>query len=597
MEYPTVTRLSRLRSATLASLGLVLAAGCVAESPDVASVEAPTGVEATGTAAQAVTGSAQAMVLIDSRLYQALKPLVDQYVSRAETRRGFPIQVNSVDHLDDYPYYAVHDYIVQQRTTNPSIRGVLFMGNIKLPTFYKVRADIPENRIYPNYYQDLDAQFSKFYADGATDPVCDGTTPNCVVGSPFTVPAHDFDGIAKGANPDPEIWAAFMPVGVTGTLNLYTDFAAQLTPYLQKVISFYEGQLPSNGRYYFVSNDRGETFDGTWSAFGPNQIDFYGRPGPNGETGQACITSSGQNLCYTRWPTETYGSYAAFASAYAATPWVDEGWQAASIFMNDMNASRYDVAEVNVHSNEVWSLLDPTQAASLTKGGLIVALDGCSVAGFGQPYSPSKPDDSTWLPSDTIPFGFLYGKSSALAVVGDPFARAHTSYLSAMYQDMKLNHDYLGAAHLVRMKALYAAADAGADLKDQAAEALFGDPFMDLNTAAAPPPPPPPPATVTASVAVTSTWVANGQRSYCANVTISNDGPNTITTWGIGLNAPDATIYNSWSAAFSGAAPAITLAPFSYNGTLPPQNNLTFGYCANVTGTEWTPTISSVTGH
>jgi cellulase/cellobiase CelA1 len=118
---------------------------------------------------------------------------------------------------------------------------------------------------------------------------------------------------------------------------------------------------------------------------------------------------------------------------------------------------------------------------------------------------------------------------------------------------------------------------------------LMGDPFMDLL-------PVTPQSSVSASVNVTSSWVANGQTSYCANVVLSNAGPATITTWAIGLNTNQSAIYNSWSANFGGSAPSYTLTPLSYNGTVPPANNLTFSFCANATGAQWTPSITSATG-
>src|SRR5262249_39779367 len=155
-----------------------------------------------------------------------------------------------------------------QRQSNPNLEGFLLMGNIKLPSFYKSRNDIVLTRNFPLYYMDFDASFQKTYADGATDPVCTPTnSPNCVVGStPITVPRHDFDYVAKGTNPDPEVWAAFMPVGGVGT-NSYDDFATQLRPYLQKVAGYYNGAFAGNGRYYFVTNDKGGHFDTTWSTY------------------------------------------------------------------------------------------------------------------------------------------------------------------------------------------------------------------------------------------------------------------------------------------------------------------------------------------
>jgi hypothetical protein len=472
----TRARSARLRiRQVLGLLALSLAAGC--DDASVAEPDSPIE-EAT----PALTGATErAIILVDRRLYTPLAATIDEYRAVAERRRGFSIGLRIVDGLDDMGYAAVRSYVIQQRAANANIEGVLFMGNVKLPSFYKTRNDILLTRLYPVYFEDLDAPFIKHYANGATDPLCNGTNePWCVVNGPMTVPPHDFDGFTKGANPDPEIWAAFMPVGVTGTSNTYTDFANQLRPYLNKVIAFYRLQTVTNGRYYFVSNDRGETFDITWNTFGKAQIDFYGKPGPNGETDAAC-GSGLNNLCYKRWPTETYASYAAFEADYVSKPWVGEGWQNGDTFISHMNANRFDIVEANVHSSDQFSIIDSFQARALTKAGLIVALDGCGVAGFAQPGSPSGVDDSWVLPSDNIMVNYLYGSSSALAALGDPHWRGHYAHYPTLYQALKAK-TYLGKAHLTQLKKLYAiAGTSDYDLKEQAGEMLMGDPFMDLS--------------------------------------------------------------------------------------------------------------------
>lgn len=476
-------RAPRSRTRALALFSVALAAGCG---------EAPTTAESDGVeraAPAALTGAPErAIILIDRRLYTPLAATIDEYRALAEGRRGFTIGLRIVDNLDDMTHAAVRSYVIQQRAANPNIEGVLFIGNVKLPSFYKTRNDIVLTRLYPAYFEDLDAAFSKHYANGAIDPVCNGTNePWCVVSpradgssGPITVPPHDFDGIAKGPNADPEIWASFMPVGVTGTNNTYTDFANQLRPYLNKVIAFYKLQTATNGRFYFVSNDKGQTFDLTWNAFGKTAIDFYGKPGPNGETGTACGFDV-NNVCYKRWPTETYASYSAFEADYAAKGWVGEGWQNPEIFKSHMNANRYDVVEVGVHSTDTSSLVVSAEARALTKAGLIVTLDGCGVAGFAQPGSPSGVDNPRTLPSDNILLSYLYGSSSALAGLGDPHWRGHYAHFPTVYQSLK-EKTYLGKAHLAQLKRLYAIAGTSPwELREHAGEMLVGDPFMDLS--------------------------------------------------------------------------------------------------------------------
>lgn len=420
----------------------------------------------------------RAMILVDTRLYALLQNEIDQYRTAASARRGFGIEVRTVSGIDDYTPQAVKSYVAQAKSANPSLEGVLYIGNIKLPSFFKPRPDITGTRLYPAYLEDLDGVFTKNQAPGSIAPTCDGTNDQtCVIGDPMTVPQHDFDWIAKGPNPNPELWAAFLPVGASGT-NTYSDFANQLRPYFAKVMSFYNHLLAPNGRYYTVGNGISYPFSASWDAFGGANIDFYGKPGPNGETGDACLVN-GQNLCYARWPTEGFATAAAFEDYYATFPWVAENWQTADVFIPHMNAALYSVVEVSTHAMEMWSLIDSSQARALTKAGLLVTLDGCGVAGFYQPNSPSWVDTGV-APWDNLSLAYLYGSSKALAVAGDPHVRGHNANFPIIYRELKVNHAYLGQAHHTRMIQNYA--DAGpSDLRENAAEMLLGDPFMDLN--------------------------------------------------------------------------------------------------------------------
>lgn len=439
----------------------------------------PTGPTPTATQPPTPTVPPQAIMLIDQRLYANVSTLIDQYRSLAAARRGFEIGLRVVNGIDDWRYDQVRSYLVTERQNNPTLEGVLFIGNIKIPSFYKSRNDSNLTRLIPRYYEDLDGVFTKTLADNATDPRCiDPTDPNCYLYGPTVVGPHDFDYTNKGPNPDPEIWTSYIPVGFGSGTNTYSDFARQITPFLQKVIRFYSGGITTNGRYYFITNDRGPRFDLTWDAFSKYNIDVYGKPGPNGETGAACVTSSG-NLCYQRWPMESYTDAQAFDTDYDRL-WVGEGWQQDSVFLSHMNAQSYQVVEVNTHANEVWSLVSSDQARGITRGGLLVALYGCGVGGFRQPGSPSAVD-TTVFPDGNLTVSYLYGSSNAVAALGDPFWRGHYAYYPIIYRDMKLYGEYLGRAHLTRMKQLYADSTSPWELRENGMEMLFGDPFMDFS--------------------------------------------------------------------------------------------------------------------
>jgi len=425
-------------------------------------------------------GSAsKAIILVDSRLHTLLVNEFEQYRSAASTRRGFQIELRAVSGIDDWSAQAVRDYVKSAKTANPALEGVLYVGNIKLPSFYKVRADTGDVRLYPAYLEDLDATFSRNQAPGSIDPLCDGTNDNaCAVFGPYTVPPHDLDAITPGAQYNPEIWAAFMPVGFP-TGNTYANYANQIRPYLAKLLSFYQGQIVANDRLYMVQNGIGD-IEKSWDAFGGAAIDFYGKPGPQGQVDSACI-QNGQNLCYVRWPTETFPSATAFRAHYETFPWVGENWQTASIYSQHMNAAIYDAVDEVTHGSTTESLITADQARALTKVGLVVGLGGCDAAGFVQPGSTSSQNTSTAV-SQNLSIGYLYGSSKTLVVMSAPALRNHYGNFPLVFRELKVNHAYLGQAHKARMIQNYAEAGGNAlVLKDQASEMLLGDPFMDLN--------------------------------------------------------------------------------------------------------------------
>jgi hypothetical protein len=425
-----------------------------------------------------VTTAARAIILVDQRLYDLVSAELEQYHTLAQARRGFGIGLRVVSGIDDWRYDQVKQYIINERTANPSLEGVLFVGNIKIPSFYKSRNDTDFTRLIPRYYEDLDGVFTKNHADNSVDPLCVGPDLDCYIYGPAAIPPHDFDFTDRGPNPDPEIWTAYMPVGWSSRANVYSEYANQVRPYLQKVIRFYNHQIANNGRYYFVAPDPGETFDITWDAFTKYNIDYYGKPGPNGETGTACLTANG-NVCYQRWPIETFLDPISFINTVRAL-WVDEGWQDPAIFLSHMNAQTYQVAEVDIHSWEGQSLATTDQVRTITQGAVLVALDGCAVAAFRQPGSPSNVDTSLDVEGN-VAMAYLYGPSNAISVMGDPFWRGHYAHYPTMYKAMRLSGTYLGAAHFLRMKQQYAISSNWYEFRENTMEMVLGDPFMDLN--------------------------------------------------------------------------------------------------------------------
>jgi hypothetical protein len=445
----------------------------------------------------APSAAAHALMLVDSRLYEQLADQLERYRQLAEQRRGFSIELRAVKGLDDLGFGELKTELRSERVANPSLEGVLFIGNVALPTFYKPRFDNLSTRLYPYFYEDLDATFVRAQDPGTLDPRCVdwGNAPqqNCNVLGDTIVPPHDYDRFQPGAHLGPELWTAYLPVGVSGSLNDYPDFAAQLRPFLDKLLAFYTLSLKGNGRYYFVSNDPGwAQLELLWNALPRSQFDFYGKPGPQGQVGADCI-SGGQDLCYVRWPLESYDSYAAFKQAYQALPFLGEGWQMPSIFSAHMNGALYDMVEVNAPSDYGSSITTTQETAQLAQTGLIVALSGSSVTGFAPPRADTSVDIKQVLAGDSVGVAYLYDKARALAVLGDPTMRGHYANFPIVYATLARGgpSGYLGAAHLAQMQQNYADAgyeqclasegtNCGYTLSENASEMLLGDPFLDL---------------------------------------------------------------------------------------------------------------------
>src|SRR6185312_15494041 len=95
-----------------------------------------------------------------------------------------------------------------------------------------------------------------------------------------------------------------------------------------------------------------------------------------------------------------------------------------------------------------------------------------------------------------------------------------------------------------------------------------------------------------ATVATSSDWGTG----YCANVTVSNAGSSPTTSWTVVINLNQATVSSLWSASQTTSGSTLTVTPLSYNAAIAPGSSVSFGYCANASGSNYHPTITSVSG-
>ena len=423
----------------------------------------------------ASTGDARALVVVDARLFTLIKPPLEAYVHAASARRKFPIPIVSVEGLDDLGPQAVRQLIVQFRGARPNLEGILFVGNVKLPSFFMPRVDTHSTRLWPRYFEDLDMFAERRIAPGTVLKECGPENPwPCVAGAKeLRAPEHDFDTLDQGSSPGPELWAAFLPVGYEDDgKNTYQGFAEQLLPFFKKAIAFHEGKACYGRGLYLVSNDLGclARARPVWDAVGPKEIEYYSI----NEKGPGAFKDNPAG--YLRANLEKYASLDEFLAFAGKLPWMDEGWQSPQVFLSHMKGTRRRIVWWNVHSNPELSLVSREQARGLEDGGLIALLNGCSVGGFRQPGSRSWVDTKT-TPDRNVMVSLVYGRSAFVAALGSPHNRVDDEHATALFEHLE-SGGYLGMAHLLALRAQDKdSPDPGALRGRQ--EILIGDPFVD----------------------------------------------------------------------------------------------------------------------
>jgi hypothetical protein len=422
-----------------------------------------------------IPAETRALVLVDARLCKLIACDLLVYARAASARRHFHIAVLPVIQLDDYTPPQIRQALQSWRTVRHGLEGIVFVGNVKLPSFFMPRADTPSTRLWPRYFEDLDMTVQRQIQPGTILKECGPGQPwPCVAGAKkFKVPEHDFDGFVPGSSKGPQLWTAFLPVGYQDdTKNNYDGWAEQLAPFLKKAKAFYDGTTCYGRGLYLVSNDMSclARSKPVWDAVGPKQIEFFSI----NEKGPGAYKNNPAG--YLRVDLTKYGSLEEFLAYAGKLPWMDEGWQSAEVFLNHMKQSRRRFVWWNVHSNPELSLISSKQAYAMTNGGLIALLNGCAVAGFRQPGSRSYVDVATTAENNVL-VGVVYGRSAFLAALGTPHNRVDDEHVTPLFEHM-YSGGYLGRAHLLRLKQQDTDAHESGVLRGRQ-EMLIGDPFVD----------------------------------------------------------------------------------------------------------------------
>jgi hypothetical protein len=422
-----------------------------------------------------IAADVKAIVLLDARLHELVAPDLTTYARAAAARRGFHIDVLPVEGLDDAGPPEIRKALQSWRAARPGLEGVLFVGNVKLPSFFMPRADTPSTRLWAHYFEDIDMVAERRIAPGTRLEECGGGHPwPCIAGAKeFQVPEHDFDDFTTGASSGPELWAAFLPVGYRDEAkNTYEGWARQLAPFFRKAAAFYDGTTSYGRGLYLVSNDLGclERGRPIWDAVGAKEIELYSI----NEKGPGAFRDNAAG--YVRARLDGYASLDEFLAYARKLPWMDEGWQSPEVFLEHMKQSRRRCVWWNVHSNPEASLISHEQAKGMLNGGLIAILNGCSVGGFRQPGSRSHVDVET-APEDNVMVSVVYGRSAFLAALGAPHNRVDDEHATPLFAHLYAN-GYLGMAHLVRLREEEKESPGSGVLRGRQ-EILIGDPFVD----------------------------------------------------------------------------------------------------------------------
>ena len=448
----------------------------VPPAPESAFFTRPAGACPLAAAARLIRDDTCALALVDARLYELIAPALDDYLEATAHRRRFGVTLLPVLDLDDRRPEELRAALQSWHAAKPELEGVLFVGNIKLPSFFLPRADIHSTRLWPRYFEDLDMTVTQRVAPGTVLKSSGTSTdwPKIVGAEILVVPPHDHNDLTEGPARDPELWAAFLPVGYAEPAkNNYAGWAAQLARFFKKATAFHRGEVDYGRGLYLISNDLGllERAKPVWDAVGASQIEFYAI----NEKGPGSFKDNPAG--YQRANLGKYDSLEAFLTYARPLPWMDEGWQSSEVFVGHMAQSCRRVVWWNVHSNPELSLVSWEQARDLRNGGLIALLNGCSVGGFAQPGSSTVVDTPVSAERNVL-VNLVYGQSGFVAAMGSVHDRVTEERATPLLRHLYAG-GYLGRSHLLRLRQQDQDVQGNPASVREFQEILIGDPFAD----------------------------------------------------------------------------------------------------------------------
>ncbi len=87
------------------------------------------------------------------------------------------------------------------------------------------------------------------------------------------------------------------------------------------------------------------------------------------------------------------------------------------------------------------------------------------------------------------------------------------------------------------------------------------------------------------------------QGGLTANLTVTNTGTTAVNGWTVTFSFPgDTKVTSAWNATVTQSGAAVTAKNMSYNASIAPGGNVSFGFQGTWTSNDTNPTVFSLNG-
>jgi parallel beta-helix repeat protein len=101
---------------------------------------------------------------------------------------------------------------------------------------------------------------------------------------------------------------------------------------------------------------------------------------------------------------------------------------------------------------------------------------------------------------------------------------------------------------------------------------------------------------VASSMSASLSLTSSGNNRYCASVAVKNSGSTPVTSWTVAINMNQSQVSSLRGATQTTSAGTMTVTPRSSRASIAANSTTSFTFCATETGSNYRPTIASVTG-